>query len=109
MNKDPRRRGNCFRGRERGIRLEINIRDSNKIVEVWLTREERQNIGLRECLRSLYQEYGAKKYLVAVFGSGEQDLEELTGSLLVYNRKRIVQLEMEREKRWSLKPVVDGN
>ena len=78
--------------------MEINIRDSNKIVEVWLTREERQNIGLRERLRSLYQEYRAIKYLVAVFESGEQDLEELTGSLLVYNRKRVVQLEMEREK-----------
>ena len=74
------------------------MRDENKIVEVWLTREEKQDINLRERLKPLYQEYKSKKYLVAVFESGEQSLEELTGSLLGYNRKRIVQLEMKREK-----------
>ena len=78
--------------------MEINVRDSDKIVEVWLTREEKQDLNLRERLKPLYQEYKAKKFLVAVFESGEQNLEELTGSLLVYNRKRAVQLEMEREK-----------
>ena len=78
--------------------MEINVRDNSKIVEVWLTREEKQDNHLRERLKPLYQEYRAKKYLVAVFESGEQNLEELTGSLLGYNRKRVVQLEMEREK-----------
>ena len=84
--------------------MEINVRDINKIVEVWLTREERQDANIRERLKFLYQEYRAKKFLVAVFESGEQSLEELTGSLLSYNRKRAVQMEMEREKRqgaWS--------
>ena len=78
------------------------MRDSNKIVEVWLTREEKQDANLRERLKPLYQEYKAKKFLVAVFESGEQNLEELTGSLLGYNRKRAVQLEMEREKRQGM-------
>lgn len=78
--------------------MEINVRDSDKIVEVWLTREEKQDLNLREQLKPLYQEYKAKKFLVAVFESGEQNLEELTGSLLGYNRKRTVQLEIEREK-----------
>ena len=73
------------------------MRDSSKIVEVWLTREEKQDADLRERLKPLYQECKAKKFLVAVFESGEQNLEELTGSLLGYNRKRVVQLEMERE------------
>ena len=82
--------------------MEINVRDSNKIVEVWLTREEKQNANLRERLKPLYQEYKAKKYLVAVFESGERDLEELTGSLLGYNRKRTARLEMEREKRQGM-------
>lgn len=78
--------------------MEINVRDNDKIVEVWLTREEKQDLNLRERLKPLYQEYKAKKFLVAVFESGEQNLEELTGSLLGYNRKRAVQLGMEREK-----------
>ena len=82
--------------------MEINIRDSSKIVEVWLTGEEKQDVNLRERLKPLYQEYKAKKFLVAVFESGEQNLEELTGSLLGYNRKRVVQLEMEREKRQGM-------
>ena len=78
--------------------MEINVRDNSKIVEVWLTREEKQDANLRERLKPLCQEFKAKKFLVAVFESGEQNLEELTGSLLGYNRKRVVQLEMEREK-----------
>ena len=102
MNKILQQSGNYFRGGERDIGLEINIRDSNKIVEVWLTSEEKRNTNIREQLKPLYQEYKAKKYLVAVFESGEQNLEELTGSLLGYNRKRIVQLEMEREKQQGM-------
>ena len=82
--------------------MEINVRDSSKIVEIWLTKEEKQDVNLRDRLKDMYQEYKAKKYLVAVFESGEQNLEELTGSLLGYNRKRIVQLEMEREKQQSM-------
>ena len=78
--------------------MEINVRDSSKIVEVWLTREEKQDVKLRERLKHLCQEYKARKFLVAVFESGEQNLEELTGSLLGYNRKRIAQLELEREE-----------
>lgn len=82
--------------------MEINVRDNSKIVEVWLTREEKQDDNLRERLKPLYQEYKAKKFLVAVFESGEQNLEELTGGLLGYNRKRVVQLEMEREKQQGM-------
>ena len=82
------------------------MRDSNQIVEVWLTREEKQDASLRERLKPLYQEYKAKKYLVAVFESGEQNLEELTGSLLGYNKKRAVRLEMEREKRQDMAVTV---
>ena len=82
--------------------MEINVRDSSKIVEVWLTREEKRDARLRERLRKMYQECRAKKYLVAVFESGEQNLEELTGGLLGYNRKRAVQLEIEQEKRQGM-------
>ena len=82
--------------------MEINVRDGSQIVEVWLTREEKQDANLRERLKPLYRECRAKNYLAAVFESGEQDLEELTGSLLGYNRKRTVQLEMEREKQQGM-------
>ena len=78
--------------------MEISVSDNSKVVEVWLTGEEKQDAKLQERLKLLYREYKAKKFLVAVFESGEQNLEELTGSLLGYNRKRAVQLEMERER-----------
>lgn len=86
--------------------MEIDVRDNSKIVEVWLTREEKQDANLRRRLKPLYQEYKEKKYLVAVFESGEQNLEELTGSLLGYNRKRVVQLEMERKKQQGMTMTV---
>ena len=78
------------------------MRDSSKIVEVWLTKEEKRDARLQERLKPLYREYKEKEFLVAVFESGEQNLEELTGGLLGYNRKRVVQLEMEREKQQDM-------
>ena len=82
--------------------MEINVRDNIKIVEVWLTREEKRNAALQEHLKPLYKEYKEKKYLVAVFESGSQNLWEETGALLCYNRKRIAQMELEREKQQGM-------
>ena len=48
------------------------------------------------------REYKAKKYMVAQFESGDQELEDITGALLVYNRKRSAQLEIEREKQQGI-------
>ena len=78
--------------------MEINVKDEIKIGEVWLTQEEKRNAALREQLKPLYQDYKKKKYLVAVFDSGSQNLWEETSALLCYNRKRIAQMEVEREK-----------
>ena len=82
--------------------MEINVRDDIKIVEVWLTREEKRNIVLREGLKPLCREYKEKKYLVAVFESGSQNLWEETGALLCYNRKRIAQMEVEQERQQGM-------
>lgn len=82
--------------------MEINVKDDIKIVEVWLTQKEKRNAALREQLKPLYQEYKEKKYLVAVFESGSQNLWEETGALLCYNRKRIAQMEVEREKQQEM-------
>lgn len=79
--------------------MEIHVRNEKKIVEIWLSNAEKHDTNLRERLKPLYKEYTAKKYLVAVFESGEQDLTEATSSLLLYNRRRIAELEVEREKK----------
>ena len=78
--------------------MEINIHDDKKMVEVWLTRAEKQDEALQQELKPLYAQYKKKKYIVAVFESGEQDLYQNTLALLSYNKRRIPELEMMREK-----------
>ena len=78
--------------------MEINIHDDKKMVEVWLTHAEKQDEALQQELKPLYVQYKKKKYMVAVFESGEQDLYQNTLALLSYNKRRIPELEMMREK-----------
>lgn len=78
--------------------MEINVHDDKKMVEVWLTRAEKQDEALQQELKPLYAQYKKKKYMVAVFESGEQDLYQNTLALLSYNKRRIPELEMMREK-----------
>lgn len=82
--------------------MEINVRDDSKIVEVWLTREEKQDQVLRERLKPLYREYKAQKYLVAVFLSGTEDLAEQTSALLRYNRRHCAELEVQRKRKYGM-------
>ena len=78
--------------------LEIDVRDDMKLVMIWLTRAEVEDTVLRERLKTLYAEYKAKKYMVAQFHSGTEDLYEGTRDLLLYNRRRSAELEVQREK-----------
>ncbi len=78
--------------------MEINVRDDRKIVEVWLTREEQQDQASMVQLKPLYQQFRDKKYTVAVFLSGTQDLAEETGALLRRNRRRSAELEVKRRR-----------
>ena len=83
--------------------MEISINHENKTVEVWLNTHEARDSALKERLGLLYQIFAAQKYLVAVFRSGNRDLVQSTSDLLCYNRKRVAQLEVEREK--QMEPV----
>lgn len=78
--------------------MEICINGERRTVEVWLSNEEKNNPAVRQRLKPLYAEYAEKKYTVAVFMSGSQDLYSLTSGLLCYNRKHIAELEVEQEK-----------
>ena len=82
--------------------MEIHVKSDSKLVEVWLTNAEKQDTAIREKLKLLYRAYKEKKYLVAVFESGEGDLANATSDLLCYNRKRITQLEVRREKQQGM-------
>ncbi len=78
--------------------MEISINDERRTVEVWLSNEEKNDPAVQQRLKPLYTEYAEKKYTVAVFMSGSQDLYSLTSDLLCHNRKRIAELEVEQEK-----------
>lgn len=58
--------------------MEMNVRDDQKLVEIWLTNAEKIDPVLREGLKEIYAKYKTKKYMVAVFESGKGDLYENT-------------------------------
>ena len=80
----------------------MEIREQNKIVELWFTREERDDSAFRESLKPIYQQYKDQNYLVAVFLSGEEDLYQQTRDLLLYNRRRLAEKEVQAEKQAGL-------
>ena len=80
----------------------MEIREQNKIVELWLTREERDDSAFRESLKPIHQQYKDQNYLVAVFLSGEEDLYQQTRDLLLYNRRRLAEKEVQAEKQAGL-------
>ena len=79
--------------------MHIEIKEQSKIVALWLTKEERDDPAFRESLKPLYQKYKDQKYLVAVYLSGEEDLYQQTRDLLLYNRRRLAEKEVQAEKR----------
>lgn len=78
--------------------MEVKVNDDMKLVQIWLTKAEQEDAALGESLRRQYQIYKEKKYMVAQFHSGTEDLYPVTRDLLRYNRKRSAQLEVQREK-----------
>ena len=53
---------------------QIDIQDSEKMVEVWLTNTEKMDPAIEAELKGLCAAYRSKKYMVAVCESGQGDL-----------------------------------
>lgn len=79
--------------------MEINVKDEKRMVEIWLSNAEKRDPVLRESLKDIYDKFKKKKYLVAVFESGEKDLYQGTLDLLAYNKRRCAELEVQWEKK----------
>lgn len=78
--------------------MQIDVHEDKKLVCVWLANDESADAATEERLKLLYEKYKQKKYTVAVYRSGGQDLAELTGALLRYNRKLFARREVQAEK-----------
>ncbi len=79
--------------------MELNVRDELRLVEIWLTKAEKKDRELRAGLKDIYDACKKKKYLVAVYESGEKDLYENVRDLLVFNKRRSAEREVQREKK----------
>lgn len=80
------------------MRLQIDVLDDKKIVAVWLTRAEDANEAVRARIDGLCREYKPRKYQVAVYKSGREDLHTSVLDLLAYNKRRAAELQVQREK-----------
>lgn len=77
--------------------MRMEVKEHNKVVELWLTRDETNDKQFLESLKPLYRRYQAQHYLVAVFYSGEEDLYQQTRDLLLYNRRRAAEKQVQEQ------------
>ena len=66
--------------------IELQIHDSERIVEIWFTSAEKKDQQLQQLLQPVYTNYKAQKYKVVVFCSGQRHLFDSTAGLLLHNR-----------------------
>ncbi len=88
--------------------MEIKVNHEMKLVTIWLTNTDQEDSALLESLRRQYRFYKDKKYMVAQFHSGTEDVYGLSRDLLLYNRKRLAQLETQWEKKAG-SPYLSGS
>ena len=81
--------------------MQIEVFDAKKLVSIWLTSEESRDEALKARLKPLYAEYKRKKFMVAVFHSGQEDLPSLTAALLKHNRWAQAEQEARTERQMT--------
>ncbi len=78
--------------------LVINTLDDQKIVQIWLTNAEKDDPSVAAALTPLYAQNKSQGYQTVVYKSGRQDLKEGIRDLLLYNKRKIAELEVRQEK-----------
>jgi len=63
----------------------VNILEKSKIVEVWLTNEDQQNMEIESEVERICTEWSGRKYKIAVIRSGSGDLFTSAEGLLLNN------------------------
>ena len=78
--------------------MEMRVHDDKKLVEVWLTKAEKDDPQVQAEVITLYAQSKYIKYMVGVFQSGEQPLYPTIRDLLMYNRRRSAEAAVQRAK-----------
>ena len=82
--------------------MRMDVKEHIKVVELWLTRDETNDQQFLESLKPLYRQYKAQNYMVAVFYSGEEDLYQQTRDLLLYNRRRSAEKQVQGQMQQAM-------
>ena len=78
--------------------MQLRVNREKKTAEIWVTNSEQQHPAFRKVVLPYFlNQFKPFNYSVTVYYSGQKDLEEQTSALLCYNRRRLAQLETERE------------
>ena len=65
--------------------MEVNVKDKDKIVEIWLTNSDKEDDEVSNLVDEICRTYSRSKYRTAVFISGTGSLEDCTENLLCSN------------------------
>ena len=78
--------------------MEIIRDDKKKQIQIWMTQQESQDEALQNRLNPMYAQWKKQKYLVAVYRSGNKDLQESVLDLLLHNKKVLAEQAAERQR-----------
>lgn len=84
------KRGWCY--------LKIVVNENKRIVEFWLTNEEKNNKELKNTIVSDCKEWKKKKFFPVIFESGNGDLKDSIEGLLRHNCETMAQNEIAMNK-----------
>ncbi len=78
--------------------LVMSVLEDRKIVQIWLTNEEKDDPNVHARLKPMYAENKQRGFQTVVYKSGKQDLKEGIRDLLLYNKRKLAELELQQEK-----------
>ena len=88
---------NKVKCKRRKLNLLCKVLEEQKIICLYLSKEERDNKEFRKNLKPYYKNAKANCYQVAVFLSGNHDLTDSMLNLLRYNRDLMARNEVRKE------------
>ncbi len=78
--------------------MQLKVNEQTKIVQIWMTNDEKNDPRAQAKMKELCAQYKEKKYLVAVFYSGKNELYPSIRDLLAYNKKRCAEQAVQRTR-----------
>ncbi len=76
----------------------MNVLEEQKIIQIWLTNEEKDDPDVHARLKPVFTENNQRGFQTVVYKSGKQDLKEGIRDLLLYNKRKLAELELQQEK-----------